>query len=256
MYHYQQKKALENTREFMKTQDLNNPNITGQIWSILNDSNIQTRITAEESMELKDNWSKDLIGELQRELVNYQLHQMKMGNAPRLFSEIRNVFDKVKEGSSILDVGCTSGYYYEIINFYFPNKFNYSGCDYNEQSVNLAKKYYPDVSFFVNDLTDLSLMDRSYDVTFLSGVIEHVPKYETGLSELCRVTKKYIILHRIWLTESSTSCSKGTQYFVPVIRNHYNKKEFFEILSKNGFTVKWESLVYDGNCTTYLLERN
>lgn len=67
--------------------------------------------------------------------------------------------------------------------------------------------------------------------------------------------KKYIILHRIWLKNDETTCTKGTQYFVPIIRNHYNKKDFFDIFKQNSFIPIWESNLYDGNCKTYLLER-
>ena len=256
---FKQKKALENVRSFIKKTDLKNPNLTGPIWKLLNDANIQTNINKEESLELKDNWSRDLIGLLQRELINYQLYQMKLDNPPKLFNIIKSVFNKIDSNKdqkySILDIGCTSGYYYEIINFYNPNKFSYQGCDYNKGSVELAKQYYPNVNFFVDDLTNLSISDNMYDITFLSGVIEHIPLYIKGLNELCRITKKYIILHRIWLSNGKTTSTKGTQYFVPVIRNHYNKEEFFSILKSKSFTPIWESEIYDGNCKTYLLKR-
>ena len=251
-----QKNALIRTRLFINKSNLRNPNLTGIIWRLLNDENKQIIISNEESKKFKDNWSKDLIGKLQRELVNYQLYQMRLGNPPKLFKIIKDVFSKVEENNTILDIGCTSGYYNEIINFYFPNKFKYHGCDYNPESIKLAQEYYKDIHFFVNDLTNLSCNNNEYDITFLSGVIEHVPEYIKGLNELCRVTKKYIILHRIWLQNGETSCSKGTQFFVPVIRNHYNKKEFFDILKKNSFIPIWESDIYDSNCKTYLLKKN
>ena len=253
-----QLKALGVAKDFVKTQNLNNPNLGGAIWKLLNDNNIQTRIDEKTALEIKDNWSKDLIGELQRVMVNYQLHQMKLGNAPPLFKIIKDVFNAIddkKHGYKLLDIGCTSGYYSEIINFFFPNIFDYNGCDYNPTSVELAKQYYPNRNFFVDDLTKLSSNDNEYDITFLSGVIEHVPEYQKGLDELCRITKKYIVLHRIWLQGGPTTCSKGTQYFVPVIRNHYNKRDFFDIFKKQSFIPIWESKIYDGNCKTYLLKK-
>ena len=272
-----QQEALINTRNFIKKQNLKNP-LTGKIWKLLNeasftlDENIvihhivrffnsdfhQSKISYEDSLKLKDNWSKDLIGELQRELVNYQLYQMKIDNPPELFKVIKDVFDKIDDKNleyKLLDVGCTSGYYFEIINFYFPGIFKYNGCDYNSESIKLAKKHYPNVNFFVDDLNKLSVDSNEYDITFLSGVIEHIPEYAKGLNELCRITKKYIVLHRIWLQDGPTTCSKGTQYFVPVIRSHYNKKTFFDILEKQSFMPVWSSNIYDGNNKTYLLKK-
>ena len=50
-----------------------------------------------ESLDFKENWSKDFIGELQRELVNYQLHQMKKNNPPGLFAMVEKVFSEINE---------------------------------------------------------------------------------------------------------------------------------------------------------------
>ena len=64
--------------------------------------------------------------------------------------DVFNAIDDEKQGYKLLDIGCTSGYYSEIINFYFPNTFDYNGCDYNPTSVELAKQYYPNRNFFVD----------------------------------------------------------------------------------------------------------
>lgn len=248
-----QKQALENARKFIDSVNLDNPSLTGKIWNIINDKNNQEIITLEKSKQYSENWSFELVGELQRVLVNYQLHQLKLKNPPKLFEMIKIVFNRIEPNLSLLDIGCTSGYYYEIINHYFPGRFDYSGCDYNKNSIELAKNYYPYVNFSVEDITKLSFEEKCYDITFLSGVIEHVPDFKKGIKELCRITKKYIILHRIWLTDGKTSCKKGTQYFVPVIRNQYNKKEFFDLFEKR-FKIIWESSVFDSNCKTYLLK--
>jgi len=249
--------ALANVNEFLGSVDMDNPNLTGAIWERINDVNVQTIISEGESHEYSENWSQEMVGKLQRSLVNYQLRHLYAGNAIPVFSKLKEVLHILdKECSrSLLDIGCTSGYYYEVINFYCPHTFEYVGCDYNKESIKLATEYYPGVDFQVGDVTNLSFDDQEFDVSFLSGVIEHVPEYEKALEEVCRVSGRYIILHRIWLDSGPTSCKQGTQYFVPVIRNQYNKEEFFRILEENSFMPTWTSDVYDGNCRTYILER-
>ena len=248
-----QKESLQKVNVFIKSSSLDNPDLTHIIWGMINDKNNQKEITHEESKKYSENWSMDLVGELQRTLVNYQLRQLKMNRSPPVFSMIKVIFSRIENNLSLLDIGCTTGYYYEVINHYFPNKFNYSGCDYNESSIKLAKKYYQDIDFSVKDLTKMNCEGNSYDVTFLSGVIEHIPDYVTAIKELCRITKKYIVLHRIWLTNNETICKKGTQYFVPVIRNQYNSKDFFNLF-KNKFEIIFESNTFDGNCKSYILK--
>ena len=47
---------------------------------------------------------------------------MKLGNPPKLFEVIKEVFNEINNKNieyNLLDVGCTSGYYFEIINFSF-----------------------------------------------------------------------------------------------------------------------------------------
>ena len=253
-----QQQALLKMKAFNKQIPMDHPeDLTGYIWQIINSTNDLIKIDDKTAAEYSENWSDDLVGDLQRTLVNYQLYQLKKDNPAPVFKMINTVLKNIEEnGLSLLDIGCTSGYYHEVINHYHPDKFKYTGCDYNKNSISLAKEYYPSVDFFVEDITKLSFSDRQFDISFLSGVIEHVPKHIDGLKELCRVTDKYIVLHRIFLTEEEEFCTKGTQYFVPVIRYTYNKDKFFNILSDNGFKVKWENEgFFDTNCKAYILER-
>jgi SAM-dependent methyltransferase len=256
-----QLQAYKKTEEFLSNQNKNNPNLTGPIWNLINDNNEQKFISENESKQYSENWSQELVGKLQRILVNYQLYHLKIGNPPPVFFMIKEILNILlqlmpnEKNISLLDIGCTSGYYNEIIDFFYPNIFKYSGCDYNKTSVELAKKYYPTIEFKVEDITKLNYKDEELKVTFMSGVIEHVPDYKQGLSELCRVTEKYIVLHRIWLTSNPTSCKKGTQYFVPIIRNMYNENEFISILKNNNFKQIYKSKTYDGNCNSYIFSR-
>ena len=248
---------LNKAKLLFQQYDINQPNLTGLIWNMINDENQQSIINSSETNEFSENWSNDLVGQLQRILVNYQLHQLKIGNGPKVFILINEIFNNIKgDNLTLIDIGCTTGYYYEILNFFFENKFKYFGCDYNEASIKLAKQYYPNIEFDVEDITKLSYSDKQFDISFLSGVIEHVPDYEKGIQELCRITKKYIVLHRIYLTDNQTVCKKGTQYLVPVIRYTYNYIDFFSLLNKNNFRIKWQSSGYfDNNCKSYILER-
>ena len=106
-----QKKSIERVEIFLKKNNLDNPNLTGKIWNIISGSDDQYVISENKSHEFEKNWSYDLIGKLQRYLVNYQLHQMKRNNPPMVFKKIKETFSKIESGLTILDIGCTSGYY-------------------------------------------------------------------------------------------------------------------------------------------------
>lgn len=253
----QQLNALSIGKEFLKNNDLKNPHLTHSIWTIINSPNNKTPITDSNAIKYKDNWSNDIVSHLQRILVNYQLYQTKIGNPPIVFKIIKDIFDNITENHlTLLDVGCTSGYYFEVINSIFPGKYTYTGCDYNKEALKLAKQYYPFPTFDYQDVTNLKYKDNQFDIIFLSGVIEHVPNFKSAINELCRVSNKYIILHRIMLTDDETFCTKGTQYFVEVIRYTYNKKQLLSLFKNNGFHLIWDTpQFYDGNCKSFILKR-
>ncbi len=252
-----QLEALEKVNAFLNSSNLNDPGLTLKIWEIINDENDQKLIDDQGAKLLSENWSDELAGKLQRALVGYQLHHLKKGGseASKVFLPIKNLMNKLPgENLSLIDVGCTSGYYSEVFSHYDKNKFKYTGCDYNKSSIQIAKGCYPELDFHVEDATKLSYGDKSFDVAFLSGVIEHIPEYEMAISELCRVAKDYIILHRINLVKEETNCKIGTQYFVPVIRYYYNKEKFFNFFDKNGFALTYSNIDPQvGN--SYILKR-
>ena len=180
-----------------------------------------------------------------------------MVKVEEFFNIIADIFNHIPKEAplSLIDIGCTTGYYYEIIKFFTNHQITYHGIDYNNESISLAKKYYPNIQLNVGDATNLQIDDKLYDIVFLSGVIEHIPEYQKAINEICRISKRYIILHRIWLTNNNMICTKGTQYFVPVIRNQYNKIDFFNLFTQNSFKIIYETPYYDTNNKSYILQR-
>ena len=68
--------------------------------------------------------------------------------------------------------------------------FNYT--IYNQT----AKEYYPFIDFRTQDLTNMNYKDNEFDISLFSHGTSNMLKYNKVFEETCRVTKKYIILHR------------------------------------------------------------
>lgn len=83
-----------------------------------------------------------------------------------------------------LDVGCGNGKY---VNF-FQTKINIYGCDYQpfDEWKNNPEK------FNVCRIEDLTYDDSQFDLVTAFEVLEHIEDYQTALSELKRVSSKYI----------------------------------------------------------------
>jgi len=87
------------------------------------------------------------------------------------------------ENRRILDVGCGLGMYVEKFRRYSPNVY---GVDIDPEKVEAALLRLPNISLAAAE--DLPFKDRSFDVTLLHEVIEHVVDDKRAISEAMRCT--------------------------------------------------------------------
>lgn len=107
----------------------------------------------------------------------------------------KNVFAllrKVPKGS-ILDVGCGEGFtLYKLSSAGIGKKLE--GIEYSKKAISLGKKQYPDVVIKQGSIYDLPYKDNSFDLVLCTEVLEHMDDPKKALSELVRVSKKYLLL--------------------------------------------------------------
>jgi len=93
----------------------------------------------------------------------------------------------------ILDVGCGEGFTLQVIkNSGFDAKLE--GVDAVEEAVELAHKIHPGLTISKGDIYTLPYKDNSFDVIICSEVLEHLTDPQKALTELKRITSKYLIL--------------------------------------------------------------
>ena len=94
--------------------------------------------------------------------------------------------------NSFLDAGCAEGHYLSK----FQEKFKENvGLEFDEHrslraSQNLSKK----ALVVRGSVENLPFKDNSFDLVLCSEVLEHIPDWKKALSELQRVSRKYIVL--------------------------------------------------------------
>jgi len=105
------------------------------------------------------------------------------------WEELKPLFDYyIKSNESVLDLGCGNGRYYE----YMAPGVKYTGIDFSEKLIELAKKRYPQASFSVGDVLKLNFPDNSFDKVFSIAVLHHIPSSSLrlkALEEIKRVLK-------------------------------------------------------------------
>jgi SAM-dependent methyltransferase len=199
--------------------------------------NLQGKEADTEGRRLRNSWRDDSLPQRQRELVDQQLLQYRSGAQIDVFDifveSIRNLPDL---GSlvTLLEIGCSSGFYSEVIKISgLPIK--YSGCDYSDAFIRLAKERHPSIDFAVEDATAMNYADSSFDIVVSGCCLLHIPEYIKGIEEAARVTRHFAIFHRtpvVW--GQPEQWYRKNAYGVETVEIHFNEPEFLVLLAKSG----------------------
>ena len=190
-----------------------------------------------EGQRLRDAWKDYALPQRQRDLVDQQLRQYRSGTSVDVFDvfvdALRALPDLAPE-ATLLEVGCSSGFYSEVVEIAgLPIK--YSGCDYSEAFIRLAKEKYPSVEFTVGDATALRYPDRHFDVVVSGCCLLHIPEYARAIEEAVRVARRHVIFHRtpvVW--GQPEQWYRKQAYGVETVEIHFNEPEFLALLDKNA----------------------
>lgn len=190
-----------------------------------------------EAERLKKSWQSDELPQRQRVLVEEQLEVYRSGGSVDVFdvlvSALRALPD-LRYGSSLLEVGCSSGYYSEVLDV-AGLPIRYVGCDYSTAFISLAREKYPQVEFVIEDATALHHADASFDVVVSGCCLLHIPEYSKAVAETARVARRYVIFHRtpvVWGQPERWYLKKA--YGIETVEIHFNEPEFLGLLSRSG----------------------
>ncbi len=186
---------------------------------------------------LRNSWQDDALPKRQRTLVDQQLSQYRAGASIDVFDvfvDAVRALPDLEPGSSLLEVGCSSGFYSEVAEI-ARLPVGYVGCDYSDAFIQLAKEKYPAVAFSVADATALHYGDCSFDIVVSGCCLLHIPEYAKGVAETARVARRYAIFHRtpvVW--GQPEQWYRKQAYGVETVEIHFNEPEFLTLLDDNG----------------------
>ncbi len=212
------------------------------------------------SQKLLNGWKDDTIPTAQNEFVSQEIQDMYGGRIIKPYSVLAEAVRMTgKETGEIIEVGCSTGYYYEILRYLLGHDIKYSGIDYSEAMIAEARLKYPGIQFDVGDATSLPLANESCDILISGCVLLHVLDYKKVIAESVRVSKKWVIFHRTPVTNGATSYFKKKAYGVPCMEAHFGEKEFCLLCRENGLVIIGDHVINqcrDGAIKTYLCKRN
>lgn len=150
--------------------------------------------------------------------------------------EIKQLSDPIVSNAEILDVGCGTGW--QIV--YLDNKklgYRFSGIDISFHMCERARKNCPLSDFYVEDIFNF-FPNRLWDIVMACGSIEHFEEWEKFINKLANLSKKWVLIHKIFFTDNSTEKIVRTQYCeIPEIRMVLNWQEFQNKVASLGLRI-------------------
>lgn len=160
-------------------------------------------------------------------------------------NEIEEFSFMFKPNSTIIDLGCGSGY---ITHFFKDRDFNAIGIDFSSEMINIAKEKFPDTDFRVYDFLKIS---DYFDNNSVDGVIAiyslyFVPRdgFSNFLQSLSNIMKdggKFLFVtqagngERYVMTPLMEECNLNEKMYV----NCYSKEDLEHLLEENNFVVDY-----------------
>lgn len=164
-------------------------------------------------------WKSPSIAPLQRALVDRQLKDMRAGQPTPEFTVAATAIDATRlDRLSLLEVGCASGYYQDVLRHLAAASIDYTGCDYSESLLRQGRDRSPYARLVLGDAARLPVHDATFDVVLSAAVLMHVPAWREALREAARTSRSWLVLHRTPVSrEADTVLLSKDAYGVSVV---------------------------------------
>ena len=205
------------------------------------------------NVQIESAWKEPFVPELQLRVVKEQITAYRDGCRIPVFDALVDVLQHnlVQRGAQItlLEVGCSSGYYNEVLNS-SGLQVVYRGCDYSTGFVKLAKKLYPSLGFDLEDACEMSYAADSFDVVISSGCLLHILDFKRAIVEASRVAREFVAFHRTPVTHfARTTYFSKSAYGTRMLEIHFNEQELVREFSAVGLQVV-DAKAYEGHWRT------
>ncbi len=143
--------------------------------------------------------------------------------------------------NTVLDVGCGEGFGMNLLRQNAIGK-NWLGVDVVDEALKLGKKQFPDLKMQKASAYKLPFKDGLFDLVMSTEMLEHLEDPKKALSEMKRVTKKYLFLsvpHEPWFQLTNLARGKYLKALGnhPEHVNHWSVKNFKKLIVRAGLKI-------------------
>ena len=186
----------------------------------------------------------------QWEVVGAQLAELRNGDPPAIWQAVGDALIALRDVSglysvTLLDAGCSSAYFSEVIDHYVPKWVAYKGMDFSPHMIGEAAQRYPYAMVDLSDMRQTCYKDRSFDIVMTGATLNHIVEWRRALKELARIVGRYLLFHRLPFVDGPTRIDEAIAYGHPVPALFFNELEFGIVLSDRGFVRIYDESVDD-----------
>jgi trans-aconitate methyltransferase len=170
--------------------------------------------------------------------LNFNLNEILCtDNYPEHWKSFIVLLDNFKN-KKILDIGCGCGTYYQICKKHFPH-IEYTGIDYAEEAISLAKSVWNYDNFYVKNYTDLTPdYVRSFDLIHLGAVLDVLPNGDEALEFILNLSANNILIGRMKLTDKESYYEIYQAYGeIETCAYYHNKQKFIDIAKQYNYCI-------------------
>ncbi len=168
----------------------------------------------------------DYAKERQEKLLSGMIPSHRFVEKPMMKSMMPDLKNK-----KILMLGCGTGEECNLLETFGADKENMTGIDLSNESIDIARKTYPNVNFVVGDMASLPFDKNTFDFVYSSLAIHYSAMPDKVYSEVYRVLKKdglflFSLVHPIRWSSSQKKINGKTYRLIGCSRDD-NESEVF-----------------------------
>jgi len=159
------------------------------------------------------------------------------------------------EPKSVLDVGCSTGYLYQLCRRTNPNVI-YTGVDFAQSAIDIAsekwgsprqkgcsQERYGENLFLCADVMKMPKEDfKKYEMVLFCGVLSVLPNADHYLSHILSLDIDLMQISRVSLTKNESyyktyDCYQTESSEIKTCEFHHNESYFLSQIEKNGYEI-------------------
>lgn len=154
------------------------------------------------------------------------------------FKSEKFFLNKIKSDlNTILDVGCASGRFIELLKDYKSN-FNYLGIDIIEKQILIAKQTYENekFNFLLTDFESFKI-NQKFSLVNSTGVIQHTDRFKDFIYKMIKLSSNYVLFD-IKISQIDKDYLNINDSYIEVNNNKlpyiiFSKKYFLQLISNS-----------------------